>query len=92
MLIFADPPTSAPPVKQNDIDRLRNRIDNFVAGLGDDFPMQTLGRAMMAKAAEIILEDAGMLPAIWSAQRIEHLLAGNFTRETLDLFIRSPNR
>ena len=91
MLMAIDPPTFTPPQK-NDVDRLRDRIDSFVATLGDDFPMQTLGRALMGKGAEIILADNGMMSAIWSAQRLEDLLAGRFTPETLDLFIRSPNR
>ena len=87
MLTAIDPPTFSPP-KKNDIERLRNCIDSFVRTLGDDFPMQTLGRALMAKAAQTILEDAGMMQAIWSVQRIEDLLAGRFTDETLDLFIK----
>lgn len=91
MLTLIDPPEFVPPQK-NDIARLRDRIDSFVATLGDDFPMQTVGRALLAKGAEILLEDAGMMPAIWAVQRIEDLLAGRFVPETLDLFIRSPNR
>ena len=67
MLTEIDPPAFTPPQK-NDVDRLRKRIDSFVATLGDDFPMQTLGCALMAKAAELIVEEAGMLPAVWAAQ------------------------
>ncbi len=91
MFLTVDPPKFEAPAK-NDTDRVRERLDNFVVGLGDDLPMQTVGRILMAKAAQMILEDAGMMAAIWASQRIEDLLAGRFTPETVDLYIRSPNR
>jgi hypothetical protein len=47
---------------------------------------------MLVKAADIILASNGMHGALWSFQRVEDLLAGRWTSETADLFIKTPNR
>jgi hypothetical protein len=83
-------PEKFTPREKTEVDKLRDRLNELVGGLVA-FPPDMVGRAMLARAAALILSADGMNPAIWSVQRVEHLLAGQFTNETVELFIRAPN-
>lgn len=87
---------ASPPRMATDVERLRNKIDfmvaQIVAHFGDDIPLEMVGRALLAKGANVLLENKGMIAAIWGVQRVEDLLAGHWTKDTTDLFIQTKNR
>jgi hypothetical protein len=84
--------TPPPPRVQTETERLRHRVDRLVAQLGDDFSAEMVGRALLAKGADVLMANSGMTGAIWGVQRCEDLLAGHWTKDTTDLFISTPNR
>ena len=75
----------------SEVDRLRARIDDLVANVGDDFPAAMVARALLIKGTDLLLAEAGMMQAIWSGQRVVDLLAGRYTKDTTDLLIATPN-
>ena len=92
MLIELNPDIVIPlPKPPSEVDRLRARIDDLVANVGDDFPIEMIARALLVKGTDIILADSGMMQAIWSGQRVVDLLAGRYTKDTTDLLIATPN-
>ena len=79
------------PKPPSEVDRLRARIDDLVANVGDDFPIEMVARALLVKGTDMMLADSGMMQSIWSVQRIVDLLAGRYTKETADLLIATRN-
>jgi hypothetical protein len=88
-----DPTFTAPPPRaRTETEKLRDTIDTLVAQLGNDFEPQKVGRALLAKGADVLLASSGMTGAIWGVQRVEGLLAGHWTKEMSDMFVETPNR
>ena len=85
-------PDDPPKLPSSDVQKLRDRIDQLVTQIGDDWPSEMLARALVAKACDVSLATKGMPATIWMTQRAEDLLAGHWTRETADLFIETSNR
>ncbi len=72
-------------------ERLRARIDAFVARLCKDYPSQKVSRALIAKGCDVSIASDGAMSAIWKTQRATDLLAGHWTAETVRLFVDAPN-
>jgi hypothetical protein len=68
-------------------ERLRARIDRFVARLGDEFPKEKLARALLAKGCDVSLADAGLTATVWMANHAANLLAGHWSAGSVETFI-----
>lgn len=87
-LLLVDPPEFAVPQK-NDVDRLIARIDNFVSTLDDVFPEDMIGRALLAKGADVAMKANGVFAARWAISRTLDLITGRWVPEIIHSFIES---
>lgn len=67
--------------------RLRSRIDELVAQIGDEFPRQKVARALTAKACDVSLEHVGTMATVWMTEHATNMLAGHWAPDTVETFI-----
>jgi hypothetical protein len=70
---------------------LSERIDLFIAELGEEFPLSLVAKALTAKALDLSLAEVGALPTISMIRRAADLLGGRWTPESIEMFIKTEN-
>jgi hypothetical protein len=86
MLMLIDPPTFSPPQK-TEVDQLQDRVNSFVGTL--DYPPDMIGRALLAKGADVMVETSGPFASRWAISRILDLITGRWVPENISSFIES---
>ena len=54
LFLQTDPPHFTPPQK-TDVDRLQDRLDQFVTTLDGVFPQDQIARALLTKGADVMM-------------------------------------
>ena len=91
MMLFTsltDPPQWTPPPK-TETDRLQERVDQFVTTLDGVFPQDKIGRCLLAKGADVLMETDGPFASRWAISRILDLITGRWVPENIRSFIES---
>jgi hypothetical protein len=88
LFLQTDPPHFTPPQK-TDVDRLQDRLDQFVTTLDGVFPQDQIARALLTKGADVMMQSDGVFAARWTARRLEDLLCGGWVPSNLKSFIES---
>ncbi len=70
---------------------LSERIDLFIAELGEEFPLNMVAKTLTAKALDVSLAEVGALPTISMIRRAADLLGGRWTPDSIRNFIATKN-
>lgn len=88
MLTLTNPEEFSPPPKPTEADKLRERLDELV-GEFSAYPQDMVGRALLAKGADTLLESDGPFAARWAVSRVQDLLTGFWVPDTVRSFVES---
>lgn len=72
-----------------DVERLRQKIDECVSALGDEFPSEMVARALMCKGTDLILDANGIFAMAHTVARVQDLGCGRWTLDQTNSFIKS---